>query len=53
MNDYDWRVWFAWYPVRLQGRSRYVWLRNVFCRKDEFGWAGEWWVYEEINKEQK
>jgi len=30
-NRYEWTRWFAWYPVSIGGRLR--WMRYVECRE--------------------
>lgn len=50
-SRFDWHAWFAWYPVRLRGTlGRYVWMRTVRRRRELFERAGEWWVYDEVER---
>lgn len=29
MSDDEWRLWFAWYPVRTDDNFTWVWLERV------------------------
>jgi len=35
----DWRPWFAWYPVKLNGQGPVVWLEKIY-RARSIGWHG-------------
>jgi hypothetical protein len=37
--------WFAWYPVRLFGESRWVWLETVHVVHRDWPWG---WTYERL-----
>jgi hypothetical protein len=45
-SGFGWTRWWAWHPIKLNGRT--VWLRTVerrFC--DMAGGGGSWWEYRE------
>ena len=31
--ELKWHPWFAWYPVRLDGRDEWVWLERIIRRR--------------------
>lgn len=37
-NSWEWRKWFAWRPVRLNYKGKWVWLEFVYRKPYWVGW---------------
>jgi hypothetical protein len=45
--DYEWKRWFAWYPIAIERDSHWewVWLETVERREDWFASLKEFYGY--------